>query len=191
MSTINLKSNMCCSVCTKIFKKPISLPCGDSLCEEHLTLASASNETKIKCKKCEIQFVIKEHTFLPNKTLQALLDDYSYLSSDEQKLKFRMDQNLNCLESYVKKFQTLNSELVSKPNKDALVLKQTIDQFESEIIQSMENKSYLKRFFLFVFFRLLPCLFFYGIIFAASYTYIMENVLKSKEIPSWKSQYKH
>ena len=170
---MNLKSNMCCSYCTKILKKPISLPCGDSLCEEHLAEASIANQSKIKCCKCEEEFIIKDHKFLPNNTLQTLIDDFNFLSPNEQKFKYRIDHDLNVLLSYVEKFQTLDSELISNPKHDSKKLGQKIEKYETEVIQYIENKSKLKRFFLFFFFWFLPCVCFYCFIFISVVNWIL------------------
>ncbi len=52
-----------CLNCSKIFKNSILLPCDDTICREHLTDKEVVKQNKIKCKKCNEEFRIKNNTF--------------------------------------------------------------------------------------------------------------------------------
>ena len=50
------KSQLTCSYCSKIYKYPIELPCGDSMCGDHLKEKDVVKANRIKCKKCNDEF---------------------------------------------------------------------------------------------------------------------------------------
>ena len=57
------KSHLTCSFCSKIFKDPIELPCGDSICRKHLSERDVVKEKRIKCKECNEEFGVKGKQF--------------------------------------------------------------------------------------------------------------------------------
>ena len=67
------KSQSTCSYCSKIFKNPIDLPCEDSVCREHLSERDVVKENRIKCKKCNAEFEVKNNHFKSNETLTQLI----------------------------------------------------------------------------------------------------------------------
>ena len=79
-----LKSRFTCSRCSKYYKKPIVLPCGHSICNEHLDEAKL-NQTKIVCAFCRKDFDLTKHVFTPNLAVQ--IDDESLLNENERSLK--------------------------------------------------------------------------------------------------------
>ncbi len=82
------KSQVTCSYCSRIFKDPIQLPCDDSICHEHLKDRDVVKENRIKCKKCNEEFVVRGKQFKSNNELRKLLErSESYLSKDESSLK--------------------------------------------------------------------------------------------------------
>jgi hypothetical protein len=86
------KSQLTCSNCSRIFKDPIQLPCDDSICHEHLSERNVVKENRIKCKKCNEEFVVKGKQFKSNDDLRKLLErSESYLSKDESSLKKLLD----------------------------------------------------------------------------------------------------
>ena len=80
---LNLKSQLTCSYCSKIFKDPIQLPCGDSICREHISEKDVVKSNKIKCKKCNKEFQCKNNEFKSNEALKNSIESHSYLSDDE------------------------------------------------------------------------------------------------------------
>jgi hypothetical protein len=82
------KSQFSCSYCSRIFKDPIQLPCDDSIYHEHLSERNVVKENRIKCKKCNEEFVVKGKQFKSNDDLRKLLErSESYLSEEESSLK--------------------------------------------------------------------------------------------------------
>jgi len=88
------KSNWTCSYCSKILKDPIILPCGDSICSEHMTEKDVVKQNKIKCADCEENFPIKDNEFKSIKTLKQLIVDKSYLSEEEINLKKNLEESI-------------------------------------------------------------------------------------------------
>jgi DNA-directed RNA polymerase subunit M/transcription elongation factor TFIIS len=80
---LKLKSELTCWYCSKIFKDPFDLPCGDSMCREHLTDRDVVKVNKIKCKKCNQEFQVKNNDFKSNQTLKKLVEDQTHLSDEE------------------------------------------------------------------------------------------------------------
>jgi hypothetical protein len=76
------KSQVTCSYCSKIYKDPIVLPCGDSICREHLSDKDVLKVNRIKCKKCNEEFGVKNNEFKSNEDLRKLVEDQSYFSED-------------------------------------------------------------------------------------------------------------
>jgi len=86
-----LKSQLTCSYCSKIFKDPIDLPCGDSVCSEHLSDRNVVKEKRIKCKDCNQEFEVTFDAFRSNKRIKNLLGSQSYLSGEELSLKQELE----------------------------------------------------------------------------------------------------
>ena len=81
------KSKLTCSYCSKIFKDPIDLPCGDSICRQHLSERDVVKEKRIECKKCNQEFRINDYEFRSNTNLKNSIERHSYLSEDEMSRK--------------------------------------------------------------------------------------------------------
>ena len=77
------KSQLTCSYCSKILKDPIDLPCGDSICLEHLSDKDILKVNRIKCKKCNKEFGVKNNEFKSNEDLKKLVEDQSYFTEEE------------------------------------------------------------------------------------------------------------
>ena len=87
---LTLKLQLTCSYCSKIFKDPIILPCGDSICRQHLKERDVIKQNKIKCKKCNEGFQVKNNEFRSNETLSRLMESQSFLNETEIKLKYEL-----------------------------------------------------------------------------------------------------
>ena len=161
---MDINAILTCSYCTKIYTKPINLPCGDSLCEEHLIEAAIANEKEIKCCLCQQKFIMEDHQFILNKSIQTLIEEKRFLSVEEQRLKERIDFNLNLLRSNIEILQNIDIELTSIPKKKSQLLINKIDKLESNVIKRIQSKSLFLNTLRFVFFRGLPLIFFYSFI---------------------------
>ena len=88
------KANWTCSYCSRIFRDPILLPCGDSICRDHLKDRDVVKENRIKCKKCNDEFQIKDNEFITNNDLKTLVESQSYLSEEELDLKKVLEDSI-------------------------------------------------------------------------------------------------
>ena len=107
---ISPKSQLTCSYCSRIYKDPIDLPCGDSICLEHLSDKDVLKVNRIKCKKCSEEFGVKSNDFKSNEDLKKLIEDQAHLSEGEINLKQE-------LEVSVRKFFLLYDDFIQNKNK--------------------------------------------------------------------------
>jgi hypothetical protein len=129
------KPHLTCSYCSKIYKDPIDLPCGHSICREHLSQRDILKVNKIKCKKCSDEFAVKENEFKSNQTLKKLIEDQTHLSEGEINLKQK-------LEDSIRKFFEFYEEFVHNKNK---IESDVFDHFQEVRFQVDEQREELKK----------------------------------------------
>ena len=78
------KKDLTCTYCLKILSKPVTLLCGDTICQQHLTEMDVLKANAIKCKTCKREFNLKENEFTINKVIKNLLDNMSHLSDNQK-----------------------------------------------------------------------------------------------------------
>jgi hypothetical protein len=129
------KSQLTCSYCSRIYKDPIKLPCGDSICREHLSQRDIAKQNKIKCNQCNEEYQVKENEFKSSNELSKLIESKSHLSDEEISLK----QNL---EVSIRKF----FELYDKFNQNKSKLESNVfDHFQEIRFQIDEQREELKK----------------------------------------------
>ncbi len=70
---MNVKADFTCLICSKILKSPFALPCGDTICEEHIKKSEVLRNNSIKCQSCGEVFDVKNNQMIrQNKALQNL-----------------------------------------------------------------------------------------------------------------------
>jgi hypothetical protein len=107
---MNVKVDFTCLICSKIFKSPFSLPCGDTICEEHLKETQVLRNNSIKCKLCGETFVVKNNQLIrQNKALQNLIQKELFLSDAEKTKKKSLEKSL-------RDFLNLNEQLQESKN---------------------------------------------------------------------------
>jgi hypothetical protein len=107
---MSLKEDFTCLICSKILKIPFSLPCGDTICEEHLNESNVLKNNSIKCQSCEETFEVKDNQMIrQNKALQNLIQKELFLSDAE---KFKKKS----LEDSSENFFQLNEQLQEAKN---------------------------------------------------------------------------
>ena len=130
------KSQLTCSYCSRIFKDPIQLPCDDSICHEHLSERNVVKENRIKCKKCNEEFVVKGKQFRSNDDLRKLLErSESYLSKDESSLKKLLEDSMR------KSFQFYDEFIQNK----SILESNVYDHFQEMRFQVDEQREELKK----------------------------------------------
>ena len=106
------KSSLTCSYCSKIFKDPIELPCGDFICQEHLTDQIVKKQNKIVCVNCKNCFEVKDNDFKAIEILKQLIDDHVYLSDEELSLKEQIEDSIRTLFQMLKTFKNDQNFLI-------------------------------------------------------------------------------
>jgi hypothetical protein len=107
---MSVKVDFTCLICSKIFKSPFVLPCGDTICEEHLNESNVLKNNSIKCQSCKETFEVKDNQMLrSNTTVQKLISNERFLSYEEKSKK-------KSLEDSIENFSQLNEQLQESKN---------------------------------------------------------------------------
>ena len=107
---MGLKEDFTCLICSRIYKNPFVLPCGDTICEEHLNEPQSLKNNSIKCHSCEEVFEVKNNQMTrPNKALHMLIQNGRFLSDAEKVMKKSLEDSIENL------FQ-LNEQLKESKN---------------------------------------------------------------------------
>jgi hypothetical protein len=86
------------------------LPCGDTICEEHLKETEVLKNNSIKCQSCEEVFEVKNNQMIrPNKALHMLIQNGRFLSDAEKVMK-------KSLEDSIENLLQLNEQLQESKN---------------------------------------------------------------------------
>jgi hypothetical protein len=106
-------SQVSCSLCSKISKKSVMLPCGDSSCEDHLHETIVVDKNKIKCQVCDREFFIGDSRILPNKTLQNLIEMSCHFNSKEKQIPRSMEERVRVFNKFSDDYEKAKNELAS------------------------------------------------------------------------------
>ena len=159
ISYSKVKSSLTCSYCSKIYKDPIELTCGDLICQTHLKEKEVVQKNKIKCSICSQEFQVKGVDFESNKLIQKQINDRIILNDEEKALKKKIEESIKVfLEMYEdfnlnktqldvdchNHFQELRFQLNMHREK----LKEKIDDIYMDMIDKTKEfeSSYLKSF---------------------------------------------
>jgi hypothetical protein len=126
------KPQLTCSYCSRIFRDPIILPCEDSICRQHLKEREIVKANKIKCKKCNGEFQIKDKQFESNEDLKKLVESQCYLSEEELGLK-------KVLEESMQKFFELYEEFIQNKSILETVVYNHFQEMRFEIDEHREQ----------------------------------------------------
>jgi hypothetical protein len=127
-------SQLTCSYCSKIFKDPIELPCGDCICRQHLSQSTVVKANGIKCKLCNEEYQVKDNEFKSNNQLKSQIESHSYLSKDEKSFKQKLEES-------IQKFFEFYDEYVHNRNKSE---SDVFDHFQELRFQVDEHRERLK-----------------------------------------------
>lgn len=147
---MNIKEELTCKYCNKIYKDPITLTCGDSVCRHHAEETLLNNSSnRFFCPICNEEN--KNHDFKVNKILENLIKKELH----EFKLNPKYEETLNSLKTKITTLENiLNdhqnfiyeeiSELKRQVDLDRENIKSDIDKLADDLIQQLE--SYKARF---------------------------------------------
>jgi hypothetical protein len=133
------KSLVTCSYCSTIYKDPIDLPCEDSICREHLSDRDVVKQNKIKCKKCNEEFGVKESQFKSNNELMKLIESQSHLSSEEQSLKQELELSIRIFFEFYDEFIQNRAQLQSDVFEHFGELRFQIDEHREELKEKIDE----------------------------------------------------
>ena len=150
---MNIKQELTCKYCNKIYTEPITLICGDNICKQHLEelIPKTSASNKFNCPLCDEENT--NHNFKINKLIEALikrelhefkLNPLNELTLHNLKIEINnLEKILNDPENYI--YEELNElkwqvDLDREKNQR----KRQIDDLAIDFIQQLE--SYGKRF---------------------------------------------
>ena len=142
MVTINLTAFVCeYEGCNLIYENPITLPCGNSMCQQHLE----NYEKKFKCPFCTDEHQTPNMGFFTNKSMIKMINSHIQLDPLRKKISESFD-NLNesikqynetCSDNYIDSYFY---EIRNKVDLHREVLKKEIDDRSDEIMQKLKEK---------------------------------------------------
>lgn len=159
-----LEKSIKCRSCQKIIFEPVFLPCGHSICKQHVNEAVGENEKQIKCDICAESFDIPSKGFAPNRALEGLMEvdideldlGEEYNSAFKKCAKFedlleqfkkvknhpetRIHEVLNDLRN---KVDLRREVLKHQIDKEAMEMIEKIDEYEKECKASIKSDSSL------------------------------------------------
>ena len=142
---MNIGKKLTCKYCNKVYNEPITLPCGDSICKQHVHDLLAIDDTNtFLCPFCNERN--SNQNLRVNKTIQELLDaevhkfelDPKYeriLSSFKTEIR-NLEVILNDPESVI--YDEIK-ELKRQVDLNREELKSQIDKLANDVIQKLES----------------------------------------------------
>jgi hypothetical protein len=143
-------TNLVCNHCKKILSDPVVLPCGSTICNQHVkSLPSKSNI--FECTTCSIGHFVPDKGFAKNNRLRVDLENENFLTQIQKLKKDSIMEMIKIQESLVddlilkcNEFEYLNHEYFAdiecqiELRRENLKLK--IDSLSEELIQIVKEK---------------------------------------------------
>jgi WD40 repeat protein len=126
-----MPSSLICQICDLIYKQPVKLPCGKSICKSHLL-----DLTEFDCKLCQYKHNIPSRGFYPNFFIQNQINTFQHLSKDECDLKSRLDQSIDNLKASYYEIEEVEQELVGDHFRD---IEYQIMEYRDMLLKTIEN----------------------------------------------------
>jgi hypothetical protein len=136
---LKLKSQLTCSYCSKIAKDPIELPCEDLICRKHLSERDVAKKNKIKCKKCNESFQVKDNQFKSIKALTQLIETQSYLNEEEIRLKEEYEASIRKFFEFHEKFMENKTQLQSNVFEHFQEMRFQIDEHREKFKKKIDD----------------------------------------------------
>ena len=155
--------------CNLIYEKPITLPCGNSLCKHHLDHV----DQPFVCQFCKEEHQIPQNGFAINKTIIQLIETNVQFIE----LRKEIDQSFDNLNTIIEDYESIDSEgyvydhfaeIRNQVDLHREQMKKQIDDKSDEIIKQLKEKEDKCR------------------LNAANVKKMSLTKLKADEIPSWK-----
>ena len=140
---MNLEALVCeYEGCNLIYEHPVTLPCGSSLCKQHL---EKFKKNKFKCFFCSVTHHIPEDGFSLNKAMTKMIDSHFKLDP----LRKKVTESFENLTDSIKKYEDIEPEVYidgyfyeirNKVDLHREELKKDIDDKSDEIIRILKEK---------------------------------------------------
>lgn len=124
-----------CSICSKILKHPVMLPCGCTICKNH-----ENDERVISCLKCQIEHEIPLQGFPTNSMAVKLLE--FKLTSDDLASEHKVAiESLNDVKKLVEEIKRIRDHPDLELNNKVAELKNRIDSRREEAKKEIDNEA--------------------------------------------------
>ena len=101
---MSIKVNLTCSFCSKIYKELIVLPCGHTMCEEHL-----HEQEKIEWVPCRKEFNLCKHVFVPNFVVRNIINDKDFLGISIVNRVIKIEESYSNYDNLFSEYQALRN----------------------------------------------------------------------------------
>jgi hypothetical protein len=112
------RHSLVCQICDLIYKQPVKLPCGKSICKSHLLDLNGSLLNEFYCKFCQSKHKIPSRGFHPNFFIQNQINTFQHLSKDECDLKSRIAQSIENLKASYDEIEEVEQEYLQSHFQD-------------------------------------------------------------------------
>ena len=133
-----------CATCIKVLNLPVILPCGHTICKDHVDKAVENNETSIKCKICDKLIGIPSDGFVANRFAESLLDEMKKETCLGEKFKTEYNQARESCESFEELLDEFNRVINDPEMKIHTVineLRNKVDLRREELKQEIDRKA--------------------------------------------------
>jgi WD40 repeat protein len=148
-----IRHSLKCQICDLIYKQPIKLPCGKSICKSHLLDLNGSLLNEFYCKLCQSKHKIPLRGFHPNFFIQNQINTFQHLSKDECDLKSRIAQSIENLKASYDEIEEVEQEYLQSHFQDIeyqimeyreLLLKSIADLTDKMLKETRNHQSKVK-----------------------------------------------
>jgi hypothetical protein len=123
-----------CPSCKKYLKDPITLPCGDALCKDHVD----DKATTLTCPECQEEHAVPKSGFRVNKRLLSFLNSGSHLTARQKEVQVLIDRLENVVDNFEKSDLSRSQLYIHEHFAETT---NQIDIHRETMIQSIENRS--------------------------------------------------
>jgi WD40 repeat protein len=131
-----IRNSLVCQICDLIYKQPVKLPCGKSICKSHLLDLNGSLLNEFYCKLCQSKHKIPSRGFHPNFFIQNQINSFQHLSKDECDLKSRIAQSIENLKASYDEIEEVEQEYLSSHFQD---IEYQIMEYRDILLKSIEH----------------------------------------------------
>jgi hypothetical protein len=148
-----IRNSLVCQICDLIYKQPVKLSCGKSICKSHLLDLNGSLANEFNCKSCQSKHNIPSRGFHPNFFIQNQINTFQHLSKDEWNLKSRIAQSIENLKASYDEIEEVEQEYLQSHFQDIefqimeyreLLLKSIADLTDEMLKETRNHQSKVK-----------------------------------------------